>query len=238
MAAKKEHKLKESQTVITESGKLAKEAKPVGDSGKLRTGACLLWALAIAMEACGLATLLGKMNLKFMPTDYQIIAYIVLDLIFVIIGSQLWKKANHITPASEENKLKFWLWNNMGVIVCCFAFIPYIVLLLKDKDMDKKTRTVALAAAAIALIIGGASSVDYNPVSAEQQAAAINTFGDEIVYWAPYGKVYHTHEDCSALNRSDELTYGTVEQAIAENRTRLCSFCAKEDSITGVATEE
>ena len=57
------------------------------------------------------------------------------------------------------------------------------------------------------------------------------------VYWSPFGKVYHTHDDCSSLNKSDELTYGTVEQAIAANRTRLCSFCAKKDDITGVVTD-
>ncbi|MBP1571276.1 MAG: hypothetical protein J6C76_05200, partial [Oscillospiraceae bacterium] len=58
------------------------------------------------------------------------------------------------------------------------------------------------------------------------------------VYWSPFGKVYHTHDDCQSLNQSDQLTYGTVEQAIAENRTRLCSFCAKRDDITGVATDD
>lgn len=41
----------------------------------------------------------------------------------------------------------------------------------------------------------------------------------------------------SSLNQSDTLTYGTVEQAIAENRTRLCSYCAKRDEITGVTTD-
>ena len=39
------------------------------------------------------------------------------------------------------------------------------------------------------------------------------------------------------MNQSDTLTYGTVEQAIAENRTRLCSYCAKRDEITGVTTD-
>ena len=29
-----------------------------------------------------------------------------------------------------------------------------------------------------------------------------------------------------------------MEQAIAANRTRLCSFCAKRDEITGVVTDD
>ena len=58
------------------------------------------------------------------------------------------------------------------------------------------------------------------------------------VYWSPFDKVYHTHEDCSSLNQTGTLTVGTVEQAIAENRTRLCSFCARQDEITGVVTDD
>ena len=50
--------------------------------------------------------------------------------------------------------------------------------------------------------------------------------------------MYHTHEDCQALNHTDTLTYGSVDQAIAANRTRLCSFCAKRDDITNLATDE
>ena len=47
-------------------------------------------------------------------------------IICLIIGSLLWKKANHIDPASEKNKVKFFLWNNMGLIVAVFAFVPVL----------------------------------------------------------------------------------------------------------------
>ena len=195
-----------------------------------------LWVLAIVMEVLALLVVIGKINLKFMPTMYQLIAFLVLDLIFVIIGAQLWKKANRIKPASEKNKVLFWLWNNMGVIVCVVAFVPIIILMLSNKNLDKKTKTIATVVAVIALLIGGVCSYDFNPVSEEQQQAAIEAVAGDV-FWAPFGKVYHTHEDCQALNQSDTLTYGTVEQAIAANRTRLCSFCAKNDNITGVVTE-
>ena len=214
-----------------------KQAAPVGNAKGLRIGAVVLWVLAIVMEVLALMVVLGKINLKFMPSLYQLIAFLVLDLIFVIIGAQLWKKANHIDPVSEANKLKFWLWNNMGVIVCTIAFLPIIILMLTNKDLDKKTKTIAVVVAIIAALIGGVCSYDFNPVSVEQQQAAISVLGDESVFWSPFGKVYHTHDDCQSLNQSDTLTYGTVEQAIAANRTRLCSFCAKNDNITGVVTE-
>ena len=118
-------------------------------------------------------------------------------------------------------------------VVCFFLFV---ILALANKDTDKKTKVIATVVAVIAMLIGGACSIDYNPVSAEEQQAAMEAISDDV-YWSPFGKVYHTHDDCSSLNQSDTLTYGTVEQAIAENRTRLCSYCAKRDEITGVTTD-
>lgn len=224
-------------TNIEKKAPKKKEAAPVGNAKGLRFGAVGLWVLAIVMEVLALLVVLGKINLKFMPTLYQLIAFLVLDLAFVIIGAQLWKKANRIDPVSEANKLKFWLWNNMGVIACVVAFVPIIILMLTNKDLDKKTKTIATVVAIIALLIGGVCSYDFNPVSEEQQEAAISALGDENVFWSPFGKVYHTHDDCQSLNQSDTLTYGTVEQAIAANRTRLCAFCAKNDNITGVVTD-
>ncbi len=214
-----------------------KEAAPVGNAGGLRFGAVALWVVALACEVLALMVLIGKLTLTFMPSLYQIIGFLVVDLICVIIGSQLWKKANHIKPASEKNKLTFWLWNNMGVIVCAVAFIPFVIVALTNKEADKKTKAIATVVAVIALLIGGVASYDFNPVSEEQQQAAMEAITDNV-YWSPFGKVYHTHTDCSSLNQSDTLTEGDVEQAIAAGRTRLCSFCAKKDEITGVVTDD
>ena len=212
-------------------------AAPVGNASGLRIGAIILGVLAIVFEILALLVVLGKIHISFMSSLAQLIVFLVLDLACVIIGSQLWKKANHIRPASEKEPLKFWLWNNLGLIVCIVAFVPFIILILTNKNMDKKTKAIATVVAVVALLIGGVSSYDWNPVSVEQQQAAIQAISDDV-YWSPFGHVYHTHDDCQALNQSDQLTYGTVEQAIAANRTRLCSFCAKRDAITGVVTDE
>ncbi len=211
-------------------------AAPVGNAAGLRIGAVLLWIAAIALEVVAVLILNGTINWTFMPSLWQMILALGLDLVCVIIGSLLWKKANRIRPASKRNKLKFWLWNNMGVIVCALAFIPFVVLALTDKKADKKTKAVATVVAVIALLIGGLFSYDFDPVSQEDLDAASAAITDDV-YWSTFGKVYHTHEDCQALNQSDTLTYGTVEQAIAANRTRLCAFCAKRDDITGVVTD-
>ena len=225
------------KTTSSGSGKKVQEAGPVGNATGLRIGAIVLWVAAIVFEILAILVLFGKINLTFIPQIWQLIIFIVLDLVCLIIGSQLWKKANHIDPASEKNKVKFWLWNNMGVIVAAFAFIPFIILTLTNQNADKKTKTIATVAAVIALLIGGAASIDYNPVSAEEKAAAVQEVTGDV-YWSPFGHVYHTHDDCQALANSETLTVGDVEQAIAANRTRLCAFCAKKDDITKVRIDE
>ena len=236
MAEKKEKKIIKATTESVE--KTVKEAKPVGNAKGLRIGAVVLWVVAVLFEVLAVLVLAGKINLTFMPQLWQLIGFLVLDLACVIIGAQLWKKANHIDPVSKANPTKFWLWNNMGVIVCCFAFIPFLILMILNKDTDKKTKTICIIAAVIALLIGIGTSINYNPVSAEDKAAAVNTFGDAAVYWSPFGHVYHTHTDCQALNQTETLTEGTVEQAVAANRTRLCKFCANRDNITTVVTDD
>ena len=245
MAEKKQHKIVSASTGEQVTSKPAggkkpvvHEAAPVGNASGLRIGAVVLWVVAIIFEVLALLVVLGKINLHFLPTLWQLILLLVLDLACVIIGAQLWKKANHIKPASEKNPLKFWLWNNMGVVACVVAFVPIIILMLTNKDLDKKTKAIATVVAVIALLIGGVASYDFNPVSQEQQQAAMAALGDESVFWAPFGRVYHTHEDCGALNQTETLTVGTVEQAIAAGRTRLCSFCANRDHITGVVTDD
>ena len=241
MAQKKEHKIVSATTGAEvkpgeavpkpEGAHNVKPAAPVGNAKGMRIGAVCLWIAAVIFEVLAVLVLFGKIHMTFLPMMWQLILLIVLDLACVIIGSQLWKKANHIDPASKANPTKFWLWNNMGVIACVVAFCPLIILLLTNKDLDKKTKAICTVVAVIALLIGGLTGYDFNPISSEEQQAAMQVLGDEQVYWAPFGKVYHTHEDCSSLNQSETLTVGTVEQAIAEGRTRLCYFCAQRDQI-------
>ena len=220
-------------------GSNLQQAKPKGSSTGYRIGAIALWVVALGLEIVAIMILLGKIKMNFLGLSSlgQIIVFLVLDLICVVIGSQLWKKANHISPMSKKNPTLFWIWNNMGLIVSVACFLPFIIIALSNKNTDKKTRVVATVVAIIALLIAGLASYDWNPVSKEELEAATNTITGDV-YWAPFGKVYHTHEDCQALNHTDTLTYGSVDQAIAANRTRLCSFCAKRDDITNLATDE
>ena len=113
----------------------------------------------------------------------------------------------------------------MGVIVCAIAFIPFVILLLKDEKADAKTKKFGTIAAVAALLIAGVASYDFNPVSAEQMEAA----GLNNVYWTAHGKKFHTHNDCSSLSRSTELVAGSIDEATAAGKESLCSFCEKRD---------
>lgn len=229
---------KKPATRKDENGKTVITAKDKGNATGKRVAAVILWVLAIACEIVGILSYFGKISITFIGTLTFIIAVLVLDLIFVVCGSLLWKNANHIDPISKKNSVKFFLYNNMGLIVACFAFIPYLIILIKDKDkLDKKTKLIAVIAAVVALLIGGLTGIDYNPVSEESKAEAVQEI-DGDVYWTQFGKVYHTHSDCQHINRSDSYYEGTVEEAIDNNRTRLCKTCAKDDGIAIEAIED
>ncbi len=182
----------------------AEKSKATG----LRIGAVILWLVAIGAEVMALLTVIKKVFPGLSPTWRIIImiAFLVLDLAALIVGSALWKKSNKLDPASEKNKVKFWLWNNLGVIVAAFAFIPFIIIVLLNKDTDKKTKAIATVVAIIALLIGGISSYDFNPVSAENLQAAIDNIKGEV-YATPSGTVYHikyTVKDDNGDPKKDE----------------------------------
>lgn len=206
-----------------------------------RIGAVLLWILAIACEAVAVLNIFNKIELPKFSQTVWLVGLIVLDLIFVVIGSMLWKKANHIDPASEKNPTKFWLWNNLGSIMSVIAFLPLIIIIFTNKDMDKKTKTIAGVAAIIALLIGGLTSYDWNPISSEQLEAAkaeilangnydVNEKGEPIVYWLEHSTKYHINKDCQHINRagtSDTIMSGTIEAAYQHGLTDPCRTCIK-----------
>lgn len=239
MAERKTHNFVSASGSSSGPQQAVVHSRPTGSAAPRRIGAVLLWLLAIACEVAAILVFSGKLEITFMSSLWFAIILIALDLVFVIIGSQLWKKANKIKPASKKNGFLFWVWNNMGVLIACVAFFPLIIILLTNKNLDKKTKIIAVAAAVVALVIGGAASYDFNPISAEELASAETAITGDV-YWTQFGKVYHTHEDCGHLNHSDTLTYGTVAEAVAAGRTRLCSTCAKRDEIdtTGILTDD
>ncbi|MBO6065261.1 MAG: hypothetical protein J6P36_02460, partial [Lachnospiraceae bacterium] len=152
MAEKKETKKPAEEKAAKKPASKASE-KPYSTAGatERRIGAVICWLAAIACEIVAICLYSGKIEITFMNTIVALVALLVIDLILVIVGSMLWKKANHIDPASEKNKVKFFLWNNMGVIACIIAFLPFIIMILTDKEnKDPRMKKIAGIAAAIA----------------------------------------------------------------------------------------
>lgn len=199
-----------------------------------RIWAIVCWVIAIAFEVIGILRLTDVINwfCNCLSLEAFLIICIVLDLIFVIIGSLLWKKANHIDPASEKNKTKFWIWNNLWTILSVLAFLPIIILVFTDKDLDKKSKKLVGWIAIAALVIAGLASYDYNPVSSEQLERAekevLQVSPSGTVYWATYSKKYHVDKDCPAFSNSETVFEGTVRDAYERWLTDPCRRCIPE----------
>ena len=189
--------------------------------------AIVLWVLAIVCEVFGILRLTDKID--WLDKVPFVIGAIVLDLAFFIPGSLLWKKANHIDPISEKNKVGFWCWNNLGTILSVLAFLPIIIFVLTNKDLDKKDKSIVTVVAVVALLIAGISSYDFNPVSSEKLSDAQKevkaAIGTDKVYWAKTGKKYHVDPDCPAFSQSEEIYEGTVADAYERNLTEPCRRC-------------
>lgn len=197
---------------------------------KLRLFAFLSWFLAIGIEVA------AYFVLQKTPINFVLLTVlIVLILIFAILGSYLWKKANRLDPASKKNKIKFFIQNQLGVIMSLIAFAPLIILIFMNKDMSKKQKGIFGSIAVIALLIAGVSGADFNPPSLEkykeqtEQVKSLNG-GNDYVYWTKSGKSYHLFSSCSYINsdRTTEIFEGTVAQSRAlKNITDLCDRCEK-----------
>ena len=204
-----------------------------GSALPFRIGAAVLWVLGIVCEIMAVLVMNGTLFLPGPGASTWLIIFLVVDLVMVVIGSQLWKRANHLAPASKENKLSYWVQTDLGVIVAAIAFAPVILLLLTNKDLDKGTKKAGAIVAAIALVAAVASGIDYHPATQEdldQAEAGAAVFSDDgLAYWTPFGEVYHFNPDCQHLKNSGTIYSGTVQDALDAKRTRGCSGCTVED---------
>jgi len=241
MATKKKiTKIEGSEPSSTDHSGKKFEASPESKAKakKLRLFAFLAWILAMAGQIFAILKLLNDETLVWL------IVAIVVILALAIIGSVLWKKANRLDPASEKQKVKFFIQNQLGAIMGVLAFLPLVIFIFTNKNLSKQTKGIAGTIAAVALVIAGITGVDFNPASIEQyteqtKEVEILNEGFNSVYWTPSGTRYHLYQDCSYINtdRTSEIFEGTVAQARElKNITQLCSRCRerrmKEKGIT------
>lgn len=205
--------------------------KPTEENKKKATTnrliALVSWALAIAAEVFAI------LQLRKSPIPMTlIIILIVVAAAFAITGSVLWKKANRLDPASEANKVKFFIQNQLGLIISIIAFLPLIILVLRNEELEGKQKGLITVVAVVALAVSSYFGFDFNPVSVEQYtqetARVEELMGENMVYWTEHGARYHLYDDCHHINseRTQELFEGSVAQAYElKSIKEMCKTC-------------
>lgn len=206
-------------------------AEAKGKAIRLRLFAALLWLLAIGAEVFAIFWIL-RPNLDEVSFDNTALIWLIVLLVVIGAlawgGSFLWKKANRLDPASRSQPVRFFVQNQLGVIITLIAFIPLIVLIFMNKDMDGKQKGIAGGVAIVLLVAVGLLSAEFDPVSVEsadaQTQEVIDLTGRDLVAWTTFGKVYHLCPEVSDLNREsadNTIFTGTVAEALAAGKTRL-----------------
>ena len=209
------------------TGTFVPTAESKGKATQLRVIAGILWLLAIGVQVVAITMLFKQpVNMTW------IIILIVIDLALAVTGSILWKKSNRLDPASEKNKLLFFMQSQLGLVVAVIAFLPLIVFILTSKNLDTKQKGILGGIAGVALLIAGITGVDFNPPSVEQyteQTARVEELtGNNLVYWTKSGTKYHLFDDCHSINKdaTTEIFEGSVANARElKNISELCKFC-------------
>jgi len=233
----------ETSTPSNDGSVFSPSAANASKSKMYRVIAIIGWLIAIGIEIKVI------LRLREVPINMNwIIGFIVGMLILVVIANILWKKANRLDPASEKNKTKFFIQNQLGLIISVIAFLPLVVLILTNKNLSGKQKGILGSIAGAALLIAGLTGTEFNPVSQEQyaeQTAQVEGFmgGVNNVYWTKSGKSYHLYQDCGYINskRTTEIFQGKVASARElKNITDICDRCAnkaKKQQVLDIGNE-
>jgi hypothetical protein len=196
----------------------------------LRIVAVLLWLVAIGTEVFAAIWVVKRTWKGEQATVSMVvlIAAIVAIAVFAIAGSLLWKSANRADPASKSEPVRFFIQNQLGVIISIVAFLPLIVLIFTNKNMGGQQKAIAGSIGVIALVVAGLASYSANPPSTEQYgtetSVVVQYTGKDEVFWTKEGSVYHLCQAASAVNETskDNTIYsGTVGDAHANGKERL-----------------
>ena len=214
----------------------------------LRLIAVALWVVAIGLEAFGIFWVLRPPFDQLAAAHgfpqwrwWLLIGLLVVIGILAIVGSQLWKKANHLDPASIKQPVRFFVQNQLGVIIAVIAFVPLIVLIFRNKDMNGKQKGIA-GGLGIVLVVGAVlAGVDFKPLSKEQAAVesqvVTQLVGKDEVWWSAGGGVMHLCQGVSDLaSAKTEVSSGTTAQAFGAGKKGITLELQTELNQCGLPT--
>lgn len=215
-------------------------AESKGKATKFRIIAAILWVLAIGTEAFAIFWLLRQVPFETWHLILLIGLLVVIGAL-AVTGSMLWKKANRFDPASKKDTVRFFIQNQLGVIISIIAFLPLIILIFMNKDMDGKQKGIAGGIAIVLLVAAGLLSADWDAPSteayAQDTAAVVFLTGADEVTWTKSGSVYHLCEEASAVNKESkdgQIFVGTTQDAVAAGKSRLTKQIAQEVRECGI----
>lgn len=210
-----------------------------GKAKQFRIIAIISWVIAIGIEVFAILKLISN------ETMVWLIVAIVVILALAVTGSMLWKKANRLDPASEKDKVRFFIQNQLGAIMGVLAFLPLVILIFTNKNLDGKTKGIAGSIAVVAMLIAGISGADFNPPSVEKYTEEINqqtttlkdlNVGDNV-HWSSAGNKYHIFSDCHHIKGRKKITQGSVKESFEKKGiSELCKTCqgkAKKVKVIG-----
>ena len=209
-----------------------------------------LWAVAIILEVVAIVWLLRPPFEELAANQgfpqwrwWTLIGFIVVIGVLAIIGSQLWKKANHLDPASNKEPVKFFIQNQLGAFIALLAFLPLIAMIFLNKDMDGKQKGIAGIAAIVVAVVATVMGVDFQPLSQEQVAVESQVVrhlvGEDHVWWSAGGNVVHLCRDVSDLqNVTTQITDGPIADALAAGKAGITLELGSELNQCGLSTPD
>ncbi len=215
------------------SGRTAEVFRPTAEAKSKATQkriiALVLWFVAIALEAVAIFWVMRPPFDQLVENQgfpqsrwWLLIGFIVVIGILSMVGSVLWKKANRLDPASEKEKFRFFVQNQLGAIIALIAFVPLIIMIYLNKDMDSKQKNVAGIVGIVVALAAVFVGIDFKPLSQEQAAVESQVVaeltGEDRVWWTPGGGVMHLCEGVSDLSNSAQIIDGTTAEAFADGK--------------------
>lgn len=191
---------------------------------RLRVIAWVAWILAIGVQAFAIFWILKQVPVNM----WLLIGAIVVTGVLSVAGSLCWKQANRLDPASERDKVKFFIQNQLGAIMSIVSFLPLIIMIFLNKNMSGKQKALAGGIGIVVLLIAAAFGVSYQSPSQEQYAAETNIIeqltGQDEVFWTKSGGVFHVCDAVPDVNKESKdgtIYRGTVAAAHEAGKDRL-----------------
>ena len=71
--------------------------------------------------------------------------------------------------------------------------------------------------------------IEESILTTEETEKGTTSSSGKVVFWTESGSVWHSFKDCGHLKNSKEILSGSVDDAIAAGKEKLCTTCQKKE---------